>query len=351
MAKAIERTVHAVGSVPADSTKEALGVLTEELGERLGPTVPDGQPGDRGNWIERIVEGLRKHPQVELDRDGSWRDYTDIPAFRVKNGRRMRWVDLDYLTNFESAWPDFLEFNTGGSRTFQVGIPSPTGLAYVAFGMNPVRAAPNVATFRDATIREIAAIHTRSKGEAVFQIELPIDLAVIARLPLAARELVAGRLAAELLRLVTSAPRGTRFGLHLCLGDLKHRALVSPANADPAVLLANAVMAGWPMARTLDYVHIGLAAGAGAPSLEHDYYAPLRTLWIPGEVRFIGGFIHEKRSVDELVAIMGDVEHLLGRTIDVAASCGLGRRDLESARKNLQLAREVAETETVKSLG
>ena len=351
MAKGLERTVHVVGSVPVGSTKDALALLGEELGERLGPTVPDGQPGDRRNWIYRIVEGLRHHPQLELVRDGSWRDYSDIPAFRVRRGRRMRWVDLDYLAIFERSWPDFLEFNSSESRTFQVAIPSPAGLAYVAFGMSPARTAPNVATFRDATIREISAIHTRANGEVVFQLELPIELKIIARLPLAAREVMAGRLAAEVLRLVTSAPRGARFGLHLCLGDLRQRALADPANAGTAVLLANAIMADWAPDRSLEYVHVGLAAGSRPPTLEPDYYAPLRTLWIPPEVRFIGGFIHEKRSIAELMAIRDELEHLLGRTVDVAASCGLGRRDLEAARHNLRLAREVTEAETAKSVG
>ena len=61
MAPPPSRTVHVVGSVPADSTKDALGILREELGERLGPTVPDGQTGNQRNWIYRIVEGLRSH--------------------------------------------------------------------------------------------------------------------------------------------------------------------------------------------------------------------------------------------------------------------------------------------------
>ena len=343
MAPPPSRTVHVVGSVPADSTKDALGILREELGERLGPTVPDGQTGNQRNWIYRIVEGLRSHPALELVRDGAWSDYSDIPAFRVRRGRRLRWLDLDYFTALERSWPDFVEFNTGGNRKLQVGIPSPAGLAYVTFGMNPARAAPNLAAFREATIREISAMHTRTGGEVVFQLELPIELATISRLPLGARGLVASRLASEVLRLVQTAPRGARFGLHVCLGDLNQRALANPQNTGPAVLLANAIMADWPPGRSLEYVHVGLAAGSEPPALDPDYYAPLKTLWIPPEVRFIGGFIHERRSVEELLMIRDELEHILERNIDVAASCGLGRRDSNAARQNLQLARVAAE--------
>lgn len=331
-----------MGSIPASSAKDALALMRDELGEYLGPTVPDGQVGDRGNWLRRIVERLRDHPQLEVARDGSWTDYSDIPVFRVRKGRRLQWVDLDYFEAFERSRPDFAEFNVAADRKPQIGIPSPAGIAYLAFGMNLARAGSKLAPFREATIREIAAIHTRSDGEAVFQLELPIEVATISRLALPVREVLANRLAFEVLRLVNSAPRGARFGLHLCLGDLNHRALADPVDAGPAVLLANAIMADWAPARDLEFVHIGLAAGSQAPSLDPAYYRPLKSLWIPPDVRFVGGFVHEKRAVDELMMIRDEIEHLLERTIDVAASCGLGRRTLEGAREHLKQALAVA---------
>lgn len=44
----------------------------------LGPylrTLPDGETGERRNWIISIVEGLRAHPDLELRKPGDWSDY------------------------------------------------------------------------------------------------------------------------------------------------------------------------------------------------------------------------------------------------------------------------------------
>ncbi|MBT8192729.1 MAG: hypothetical protein KJP22_04950, partial [Acidimicrobiia bacterium] len=60
------------------------------------------------------------------------------------------------------------------------------------------------------------------------------------------------------------------------------------------------------------------------------------------KVRFIGGFIHEKSLIKDLVLIRDQIEFNLGRPIDVAASCGLGRRDRKAAQLNLEIARAVA---------
>jgi hypothetical protein len=76
--------------------------------------------------------------------------------------------------------------------------------------------------------------------------------------------------------------------------------------------------------------------------MDPDYYAPLSKLGIPASVRFIGGFVHEARTISDLVKVRDQIEHNLGRRIDVAASCGLGRRDRPAARKNLEIAKAVA---------
>ena len=52
-----------------------------------------------------------------------------------------------------------------------------------------------------------------------------------------------------------TASEGSRFGLHLCLGDMNHRALGRLPDASPLVLLATAVAARWPDGRHLHYVH------------------------------------------------------------------------------------------------
>ena len=77
-----DRHVHLVGTVPADDAKAAFELFATELGDRLPPWVPDGETGDRLNWIQRIIESLRSHPDLRLARDGDWSDYGKTPASR-----------------------------------------------------------------------------------------------------------------------------------------------------------------------------------------------------------------------------------------------------------------------------
>ena len=142
--------------------------------------------------------------------------------------------------------------------------------------------------------------------------------------------------------MVEAAPERSRYGLHLCLGDLNNESMGRPVDAGPLVALANALMAAWPAGRTLEYLHVPLAHGSEIPSMDPDYYAPLSDLWLPDHVRFIGGFIHERSTIKDLIRIRDQIEHNLDRQIDIGASCGLGRRERPAARRNLDMALAVA---------
>lgn len=341
----MKRSVHLVGSLPAQSTKDAVSWAGEVLGDTLGPWLPDGETGPRSDWVNRLVEGLRTHVDLELVKDGAWSGYTDTPVFRVRKGHRFRTVNLDYVAEFEKSWPVFGELAPSRGRTFQVGIPGHFDLAAITFGFNLPVAMRNLAPFRDATIREMATIQTLASGEVVFQLEVPIELIMLTRLPGPARAAAAKRLAREALRLVEAATPGSRIGLHLCLGDLNNESMGAPVDTWPLVIFGNAMMAEWPTGRTLEFLHVPLAHGSQPPTMDPDYYAPLEYLAIPGDVPFIGGFVHEKSLIKDLVLIRDQIEHNLGRPIDVAASCGLGRRSWAAGHLNLEIARAVAQAE------
>lgn len=87
------------------------------------------------------------------------------------------------------------------------------------------------------------------------------------------------------------------------------------------------------------------ALGEEPPPVERSYHGPLRDLDILDGVRFVAGFVHEGRSLEELIGMWDANEEIMGKRADVAASCGLGRRDA-AARRNLELSREVAVAES-----
>ncbi len=337
-----ERAVHLVGSTPFDDPDEALDVFYAELGPRLR-TVPDGETGERQNWIQGLIDSFRHHPKLEVARHGDWSDYDKTPTFRVRRGQRFTSADLDlgYLRHFNESWPLFERRRTDGQR-FQVGVPGDFDLSSFTFGPSP-NGLRYRAAFRNATLRDIRAIHDIAGDEVVYQIEVPFELIILTFLPPTVGRLAAGYFARGIADLARRAPEGSRWGIHLCLGDMNHRAFGRLRDVGPVVWLANAIVGRWPDGRVLDFVHAPLAAAAEPPPLEPEFYAPLRELRLPPATRFVGGFVHEGRTLAEQRALMARLDALIGRPVDVACSCGLGRRSRDDALRTIALARELVD--------
>lgn len=160
--------------------------------------------------------------------------------------------------------------------------------------------------FTDATVPEIEAIHALGGDDVVFQIEIPVELVMVARMPRAVQPLVARLLARGVTALARRAPAGARFGVHLCLGDMNHHALGKLQDTAPLVTLANALARSWPADRPLEFLHAPFAAADVPPVTAPRWYAPL------------------------------------GRPVGLSHACGLGRRTPEDADRALARLAELA---------
>jgi hypothetical protein len=339
-----ERRVHLVGTIPAESTSAALELIGATVGDRTVNWLPDGETGSRRNWIGRLIENLRTHPDLKVIKDGDWSDYDTTTGFRVRKGHTFDYVDLDYYEHFEESWPLFKDARTEMGRpemAFQVGIPGPIDVSFAAFGFNPVLGLRHSRPFEDATVVEIAKIHAAAGDEIVFQLEIPIEVEIVNRIPTPVRGVLAKQLARRILKVIRRSPPGTRWGFHLCVGDMNNKAFSRLEDAGTLVMLANALLAGFPAGRTLEFLHIPLAHGSEPPTAEEGFYAPLKELEIHPDVRLIAGFAHEAQSLDEQLKLRSLTESQVGRAVDIAASCGLGRRDMAAAESNLNLSKSL----------
>jgi hypothetical protein len=224
-----------------------------------------------------------------------------------------------------------------------VSIPGDLDLAFFALG--PVGSFRYRSIFTEATVREITAIHRSMGSEAVFQIETPVELALAAKPPAALQGRAARLLAKGIIRLAERSPRGARFGVHLCLGNMNNRAYDKMRDATPLVAMSNAIAADWPLGRSLEYIHAPLAATEAPPSPRKDWYLPLSKLRLPEQTRFASGLAHESSAVSdaEQAETLAVVEGLIGRRVDVAAACGFGRRELPAAEEIMRRSRFLAE--------
>ncbi len=313
----------------------------------LGPqlrSLPDGETGERRNWIISIIESLRAHPDLELAKEGDWSDYDKTPRFKVKRGRKLLGASLDFglVRAVEESLPTFEEVRRDSGRAdldYLVGVPGDFDMAM--FTLGPVGALRHRRAFTEATVAQIRRIHAILGDRVVFQLEIPAELVLLTKVPAPMHPLLARMFGKSIARVATASTEGTRFGIHLCLGDMNHRAFGRMKDVRPLVSLTQAIIAAWPAGRPLEFVHAPLAAADDPPSTTESFYAPLAALELPAQTRFIAGFAHEEQSLDEQRRVLAMIEKLLGREVDVASSCGLGRREPAAARRTLQRTAEL----------
>jgi len=340
-----DRRLHVIGSYPADTAEQAMREMLRRAGRHLA-YLPDGETGERREWIAHIIRSLRGHPDLELRQDGSWSTYADPLTFRVRRGHRLTGASLDFghVAAYAQARPVFERLRSEFGRpglAFQVGIPGDLDMAMFALG----RTGPftHRQPFTDAAVREIEDIHRRAGDEVLFQLEVPAEQVFVAMAPWPLRAAVARWTGGGIAELARRAPAGARFGVHLCLGDLAHEALTRIADAGPLVALANAIARRWPAGRSLEFLHLPLAAGDDQPSLDRAFHAPLRGLRLPPHTRIVAGLLHEARTAEEHRQVLATVEDAVGAPVDVAASCGLGRRNRLAAEHTLERGVELCE--------
>ncbi len=345
-----DRRAHLVGSIPAATAADAMRLAVQRLGPELD-YLPDGETGARRNWVIGMIEGFRAHPDLRLVKDGDWSDYDKTPRFALRPGHRLYGaaLDLGIAAAARAAMPEFdalhaaLAQESQGSQAqgsqaqgpqagprFLVGIPGDLDLAMFTFGpAGPVR---HLRPFTEALAATMHQTRALFGDDVLFQIEVPAESVMLARTPAALRPALARLLARRIAALAQGAPEGSQFGLHLCLGDMNHRALGRLSDASPLVQLANAVASGWPGRRPLRYVHAPLAAADNPPPDSQAFYRPLAGLKLGPDVRFIAGFAHEDQDPATQFRIREMIEDAIGHPVDISTSCGLGRRQPDAAR-------------------
>jgi hypothetical protein len=328
------RRAHLVGSIPGSSAPEAMEAALSRLAPYL-LTLSDGETGPRAWWIGACVRNLADDPDVELTGGGQrdFSSYEDVPQFRLRDGATLSAVNLEaclpYEAAFTGSYPLFRDLRGKYGRPdlpFQVGIPGQLDLAVDAFGFevgfDPRYYQPSL----EATVSQVSKIAAAGGDDVLFQLETPAALISMAMADDAAAADTARQMAAITVQLPAAVPAGTRFGVHLCLGDLNHKSMVGMRDIGAAVMLANELAAAWPSGRTLEFVHVPFAAAEEPPTFDPAFYRPLTELNIPDSVRFVAGCIHESLSGDKQVELLRLIETRAGREADVAAACGLGRR-------------------------
>ena len=336
-----------IGSMPFKDETEAMSLALRNIGDSL-LCLPDGEIGEkseqyprgaRAAWVMTAVDRCSHDTAnwdvaqtATVDENGFPLDYDKVQKLRPKHSPTAMYPHLDfgYDRYFAESFPLFQKLRKSrGPKDlkFQVGIP--TGLAIAMTMLQPLTALRYASVFNRRLAYETNRILEAAPEDVVVQIEVPAELALAYRLP---NFLIGFALRGVFDLLEQLYPAG--IGIHICFGDLNNKALIHADTLKKMVLFSNRLVNGWPERHRLKYVHYPLAEAATPPRSDAQYYAPLKDLILPQGTRFVAGLAHESHDVEQTQHILSIIESLRPEPIDIAASCGLGRRS-ETIAKDL----------------
>ena len=337
------RKVLLVGSIGLSDAETVFRTLAGTVGD-LAPCLPDGECGERTNWIgwqRAVVErnaafeiGERKQVRI-----GGVVRTADM--YRLKAGVDPDDVDfgsLGYAGEAIRSWEIFRRMRDAGEiaagTRFQVSLP--TAVAVVSSNFMPHAQSAVEPAYERALLRELAGIVDRVPGD---------DLAIqwdVAQEVLAADggwavhydDPVDGALE-RLARLSSHVPQPCLLGFHLCYGDPGHKHVKEPPDLGVCVAFANGLCER--VGRRVDWVHMPVPRDRN----DEAYFAPLGDIALsPGTSLYLG-LVHMTDGVDGAKLRLDRAAKFVS-DFGIATECGFGRRPPETIEPLLGLHREIA---------
>lgn len=343
-----------VGSLPFANEQQAMTIAAEMLGNEL-ISLPDGEVGEK---TERYPEGSRSAWAMNvidmcIDDTDNWdiiqegkllpngfpEDYDTLYKLRPKHSPKdiVKFLNFHYLETYKQSYTLYQQVKKqkGLHVPFQVGVP--TGMAMSLHMLEPENIFQYYDAFNQRLAFEMNQVIDQTGEDIIIQIECPAEIGLVYSNPPQV-DVAVNSLVGLVRRL-----QNVKIGIHLCFGDLNNKSLIHPKDLQPLVTFVNKCIAQWPKDRPLNYIHLPLAEGNIGPKLNPAYYQPLSNLNIPMGTRLVAGFVHENNNMEELKHLLIHLDEICGRPVDIACSCGLGRRKAEVAVELIKRMKQLTE--------
>lgn len=344
----MSRNVHLVGSVPMANAEDVFASVGAALG-RLVKRMPDGETGERGDWITWLEPVFADNPAFiksgeffRVHASGTGRErYTLKPGVALED---VTFPNLFYAGIAAQSYAIFRRLKDAGKipgeTKFQVDLVPAHSVVWL-FLVEELHASIDP-IYNDALKREVDRIAAVvPHGELAIQFD--IASAVFARLE---RNEVGryGRTKAEMqdafAAIVTDlgnrVPAGADLLYHLCYGDSGHRHVVEPTDMGDMVEFANRVSRR--ITRPIQLIHMPVPRNRA----DDAYFAPLRRIELRPETELCLGLVHYTDGIDGAKARLAAAKRYV-RNFSIATECGFGRRDPVTIPALLRLHAEIAD--------
>ncbi|HEY3076989.1 MAG TPA: hypothetical protein VGJ74_17605 [Burkholderiales bacterium] len=324
--------------------------------KRCAHRYPDGEPGERHNWVLWQAGVLARHPDFEPvklpddPRGAIW----NITTYGLRAGRRAADVTFNDIGYARAALASYRHFeralaagHLATDAKFQVSLP--TAAAFIWFFVaEAAEQASLLPAYERALIDEVRRIaEAVPKERLAIQWDAAVEPIRIERRRLRGpdrrfRDWISEipdlevEFSTAIARLCNAVPRGVDCLLHLCYGDFGHKHLLEPSDMRVMVDLSNAVLAR--LERPLELLHMPV------PRERHDdaYFAPLAALRSPPSTRLALGLVHYTDGVQGTLRRMATAKKY-APDFAIATECGLGRRSAETLPDLLRIHAKAAD--------
>jgi hypothetical protein len=314
--------------------------------------VPDGETGDRGNWIFFQMQKFLQSPLLVPARPlgAAEGDYEQVPQVRLADGvdpAQMTWPDLGYAGAYLGSYATFAALRREGvipvGVRFQIEYPTP--LASIGAYVVPEQQQALLGSYERAMFADLGRLLAAvPHAEVAVQWDVAVEFGILEEAFAPGGAQAFDAIIAALARCVDHVPAGIPAGLHLCYGDYGHQHFMQPASLALQVRVVDAVTAA--AGRPVSFVSFTVPQY----QREESYFAPLAGLAAdPGtELNFALVPYH---PAEQAAGTTGDQVRLIDAALaaspggrrdwGICTECGMGRVDRDEIPALLDLHREI----------
>jgi hypothetical protein len=271
--------VHFNGSVNLDDAESVMREIASRVPSGLR-RIPDGETGDRGNWIFFQFQKFVQLPWLVPARplgtpDG---EYEQLPQLRLADGAdpaQVTWPDLGYADAYLESYRAFAALREQGvipaGVRFQVEYPTP--MASISGYIVPEQQQALLDSYERAMFADLGRLLAAvPAGEVAVQWDVAVEFGILEEAFAPGGAQAFDAIIAALARCVDQVPAGIPAGLHLCYGDYGHQHFMQPASLALQVRVVDAVTAA--AGRPVSFVSFTVPQY----QREESYFAPLAGL-------------------------------------------------------------------------
>jgi hypothetical protein len=271
--------VHFNGSVNLADAGSVMREIVSRIPSGLR-RIPDGETGDRGNWIFFQLQKFLELPWLVPTRplDAAVGEYEQLPQLRLADGAdpaQVSWPDLGYADAYLGSYETFAALRGQGvipaGVRFQVEYPTP--LASIGGYIVPDQQQALLGSYEQAMFADLGRLLAAiPHDEVAVQWDVAVEFAILEEAFAPGGAQAFDAITAALARCIDQVPAEVPAGLHLCYGDYGHQHFKQPESLALQVRVLNAVTAA--AGRLVSFVSFTVPQY----QREDSYFAPLAQL-------------------------------------------------------------------------